>query len=593
MMGTPRQHRLGRLTVHPDRILGIVVAVVLAVLVLLPLAVVLLHILWPGMLAGDRGLGDLSVLGDIVTRPLWRVSLTNSLTLATGTMLLGGLLGSGLAYLRHTYRFHGAAMLDTAAWVLLITPSFIVSQGWILFANRGGLLAEVTGTTWVSDLVFSPTGLILVMSLKNFPLAYLAVSAAMLWNVDDLTSAARLSGASGLRAWATIRVPLLFPAIASGAVLVFVDTIGDFGLPASLATVYRFPTLPYTIFVAINQSPIRFDLAGVLSAYLTLILAAAVALQFRLLRGSFFDFLSGRARPPARRRPQGHLALTGLVASVLGLAFLIPVGTSVVVSFMATLSGGLAVDNLTLAHYADALAATGPLREALRNSMVIAAIAAGLSLLVGGLATYVLTFGHSRLSRLIDATSTISLAVPGVILGVGMIFVWNQPWLDRMGLSLYGHPLILVLAAVAGAVPYVVRVMVGSVAQVSASQLEAAALQGASLPRRLRTILVPLTAAAVTSAGLAAFGSAVFDLAVTTILQPPNFALLPVAILRQFEQGLFGVSTAMTVIATSLTVAVIVTVSATVRRRAQRAHHQPADDRRPQRPVGHANGVSS
>lgn len=591
LLSQQRAARHGWPRLNPDRVVGWGVAAVLAVLVLLPLAAVVIQVVWPGLFRGDLTFGDLRVLGDIVTRPLWRVSLTNSLRLATGAMVLGTLIGAGLAYARHTYRFRGAGLLDSAAWVLLITPSFIVAQGWILFANRNGLLASATDITWVADAIFTPEGLTFVMALKNYPLAYLTVSAAMLWNVDDLTSAARLQGASPWRSFRTVRLPLLFPAIASGAVLVFVDTIGDFGLPASLATVYRFPTLPYTIFVAINQSPIRFDLAGVLSAYLTLILVAAVWVQFRLMRRSFFDFLTGRATPPILARPRFAPALSAIAFGFLGLAFVVPVGTSLLVSLMESIPAGPSVDNLTLEHYRVALRAEGPLLGALRNSLVIAAVAAVAALILGLLASYVLTFGRSSVSRLIDATSTLSLAVPGVILGVGTIFVWNQPWLDRLGLNLYGRPTILVLAAVAGAVPYVVRVTLGAMAQVPGSFLDAAALQGAPLRRRLRTILAPLTVTAVASAGLAAFGSAVFDLAITMILRPPGFAILPHAITRQFEQGFFGVSTAMTVLATVATVSVIVTVNGLVRRRVRRVHHATGDpDVLPVRLVGQSEG---
>lgn len=577
---------------HPDRTLGRWVAGVLAVLVLLPLAAVVLQVVWPGLLAGDWRVGDVRILGDITSRPLWRASLLNSLRLAAGTMVLGTLIGAGLAYLRWSYRFRGAGLLDTAAWVLLITPSFIVSQGWILFSVRGGLFTSLTGSTLVADLVFNPTGLTVLMSLKNFPLAYLAVSAAMLWNVEDLAHAARLAGASPLRVARTVRIPLLFPAILSGAVLVFVDTIGDFGLPASLATVYRFPTLPYTIFVAINQSPIRFDLAGVLSTYLTLILALAVWLQFRLTRRSFFDFITGTARPRELLRPRTAPLLTGVVGLFLTLAFVIPVGTSVIVSLQGSIAAGLDPANLSLANYREVLEPGGLFRTSLRNSFTIAAIAAVLSLILGGLAAYLLTFGRTATTRLIDATSTISLAVPGVILGVGTIFIWNHPVLDRFGLALYGRPSILVLAAVAGAVPYVVRVTLGAMSQVPAAMLDAAALQGAGLYRRLRTVLVPLTVPALASAGLAAFGSAVFDLAITSILRPPGFAVLPHTITRQFEQGFYGASTAMTVIATALTVLVIVVVGRVARRIAT-STAAPAVDPAPEDPVIPATAVAA
>jgi len=125
-----------------------------------------------------------------------------------------------------------------------------------------------------------------------------------------------------------------------------------------------------------------------------------------------------------------------------------------------------------------------------------------------------------------------------VLLGIGYIFVWNAPAVDRAGLSLYGTEDILVLAGIAGAVSTALRVLLGAMAQMPHSMLAAAALQRADLTRRITTILVPLTAAALVSATLTAFASAVFDLAINSILRPSRLQVLPVYVnfTRVFRQ---------------------------------------------------------
>lgn len=116
------------------------------------------------------------------------------------------------------------------------------------------------------------------------------------------------------------------------------------------------------------------------------------------------------------------------------------------------------------------------------------------------------------------------------------------------------------LAGIAGSVPIAIRVLLGAMAQVPASMLSAAALQGAGLGRRIVTIVLPLIAAALLSATLTAFGSAVFDLAINSILRPPRLDVLPVHVNRAFEQGLFGAATAATLIAGSATIIIIFVV---------------------------------
>ena len=558
--------RLSRRRLSPDTVLGIAMSALLVVLIVAPMTMVLIQALFPGALNGQWAFAGVDNLLQIFQRRLWQVSLINSLELAFGTALMGGLIGTALAMLRHSVRFRGAVALDACTWALLVMPSFVIAQGWILFAIRDGVAAQWFGLDGLPALIFSPLGLIGIMSLKNYPFAYLAVSAALQWHVREYGHAAQLCGAKPGRVLTTVRLPMLLPAILSGAVLVFIDTIGDFGLPAALATSYRFPTLPYTIYAAINQSPIRFDLAGVLSFYLVIILAVAVSLYFWLLRRSRHDFLTARARAHTPARHAYSPLATALTILFLMIALGIPMGTSLGVSLTERVGAGLSAENFTLAHYQAALADGSRLRQALGHSLSIATLAALGSLAVSLCAAYLLTFSRFSLNRLIDITCTATLAVPGVIIGVGFIFVWNHPIADALGVRLYGHPAILVLASMAGAIPIAIRVVLGAMGQVPASFLQAASLQGASLGRRLLTILVPLCGAALLSAGLAAFGTSVFDLAITSLLHPPGYEVLPVTIDRLFQQGDYGLSTAFTLVAGITVVALILLTHVLVRR---------------------------
>lgn len=557
--------RFPRQRLAPEDWLGIAVVAALVVLVLAPMAAVLLQAFVPGAFSGQsRGIGFGGLL-EIFERPLWRRALWNSMFLATIAAVIGGLMGSGLAILRHSSRLALGPALDVAAWAIIILPSFILAQGWILFASRGGLANQWFGLGFVPDLVFNPWGLAAVMSLKSFPFAYLTVSAALQWRMDDYTHAARLNGAGPLQVLLTVRLPMLLPAVLSGALLIFIDVLGDFGLPAALATTYRFPTLTYAIYVAINQSPIRFDLAGVMAFYITGIMLLAVIAYFRVLRSRRYDFLGARARlAPVEARNMALLP-NAIAFFALAFALLIPIGSSVLVSFTDRIARGIAIDNFTLRHYGYVLETGGAFLSALWTSTGIAAQAAIGSGLIAAAAAYVLTFSGFRLNRLIDLTCTLSLAVPGVVLGIGYIFIWNAPLVDRAGLSLYGHPFILVLAGIAGAVPIAVRVLLGAMAQVPNSMLQAAALQGAGLARRIGTIVVPLIAAALVSATLTAFGAAMFDLAINSILRPARLDVLPVYVNRAFEQGEFGAATAATLLAGGLTVAIIACISTAAR----------------------------
>lgn len=532
---------------------GWFVLAVLFLLILLPLAAVIVQVLLPGIFFGNWNIGDLSLLLEVFTRPLWLASMKNSLFLGVGTTVLATMLGVALAMIRMRWEFKTARLLDLAVWILIITPSFILAQGWVMFASADGLAHEWLGWSWLSSLVFQPTGLVVVMALSKFPLAYLAVSSALEWKVDRLGEAARLCGGSAWTVWRTIELPILVPAICSGAMLVFIDTIGDFGLPASIAAVFRFPTLPYSIYSALYTSPIRFDMAGVLSFYLVLFIVLAMSLQFYVMRKSRYDFLSGRAtRTTPRPVKRGGVFLAiGNVAFLL-VVIGIPFGSNVLMSISDPAGG------VTLHHYSLLFENGGPLFDGLLHSLGIASIAAIVGLFIGFLVAYVLTYSQFAYRRWVDVISLVSLAVPGVVLGIGYIFVWNQRWLEPLGLLLYGTPWILVLASVAGAVPIITRVIVGAMAKVPVQLLSAAQMQGASFGDRVRSVLFPLIKGSLVAAGLAAFGSSVFDLAAASILYPPDFMTLPVFINKAFEHLKFAYAAAATLTGGGLVVLIIV-----------------------------------
>lgn len=541
---------------------GWFVTLLLWILVLGPLIAVLLQVAIPGFFSGNRQFGRLDLLLEVFRRPLWQRALYNSLVLSISTAIMGTLLGAGLAMIRSRWHFPTARWLDVSVWLLLVTPSFIIAQGWVLFAAHNGVAAQLLGVDLLSSFIFHPVGLIVIMTLSKFPLAYLAVHAALDWLVDDLSHAARLSGASPLRTWLTIRIPLLKPAIMSGLLLVFMDAIGDFGLPAAISAVYRYPTLPYAIYSAIYTSPIRFDMAGVLSFYLILIILIAITLQFYMMKRARYDSLTARAmRIGSIRMASNSYAATICNVLFLFVAIGIPIGSTVLISFVHLPSAGLSLENLTGVHYAKLFASDSLFVDSLLRSIKIASTAAIAGLLLGLTITYVLVFAHFRFKPLLEAVSLVSLAVPGVVLGIGYIFIWNQKWLAPLGLQLYGKSSILVLAAIAGAIPIITRMIAGTMATIPRTMLEVAQLQGIPLTGRIFSILLPLCQSALVTAALSAFGASMFDLAVNSILFPPGQLLLPVMINKAFENLEFGYAAAATMVGGAIVTTMIMVLN--------------------------------
>ena len=240
-----------------DNTAGFSILVILTVLVLLPLAAVLFQVICPGLDFRKLDLSNLSLLLQVFARPLWKKAFFDSFFLSVGTTIMGLILAAFLAHIRGHYAFWGARMIDVCSWILMIVPSFILAQGWVYFSSGNGIAKAWFGLDGVSRFIFNYWGLVTVMVLCKYPLAYITIKNAMEWYPARLVYAARMNGASSFRAWRDVQLPLCIPAYCSAAMLIFMDTVGDYGMSSTITAVYSFPTLPYTIYSAICSSPCK------------------------------------------------------------------------------------------------------------------------------------------------------------------------------------------------------------------------------------------------------------------------------------------------------------------------------------------------
>ncbi len=524
------------------------VFVVLFILVLLPLATVLFQILCPGMDFTKFSISNLSLLINVFTRPLWRKAFFNSLKLASATTVVGLILATILAWIRTHYASRFNKLIDLTAWILMIVPSFILAQGWVYFSSGNGIAKIWLGMSHINEFIFSFKGLVLVMVLCKWPMAYIAIRTSLEWEPSRLMHAARMNGASKLQALRSIQFPLMIPALCSAAMLIFMDTVGDYGLSSTITAVYSFPTLPYTIYSAICSSPARFDMAGVLSLCLLILIILAMFVQYKALGKRKYDFLdNGTEKSEEKKLTKTKTILLEIFGGLFCLVALgVPIGSNVIMSFSGSIS--LTGFSFTLDNYKNVLSGTSTLVQGIRNSLSLASIAAIFGLLIAFCTAYVLTYSTSKLKKVIDMTTLIAMAVPGVVLGIGYIFVWNQAFLVPLHLHLYGTPSVLVLAVIASAIPLINRVLVAGMAKIPKSFLIAAEMQGAGLFTKIKTILLPLLHDSSVSAVLSAFGGSIFNLAITTILYPPNFSTLPVWISDSYNDLKFGQASAATIV---------------------------------------------
>ena len=522
--GLPAGGRIGRRTGGPRPGWGERVGWTLAVVG--PLAFLVVFFAWPVATLMGRGLApdgvlDLSGFGEVLTRErTWRI-LTQTLaqaTLATAVCVALGIPGALVLYRR---AFPGRDLLRGVVTVPFVLPSVVVGVAFHALVTRGGPL---------EDLGLDGTLSAVVAALAFFNYGLVVRTVGTMWSRLDprAVEAARALGASPMRAFATVTLPALAPAIASAASLTFlfcataygvVLVLGGVGIGTIETEIYRLTTQYLDLRGAAVLSVVQL---GVIALALWVAERARAATQTRLrLRTE---------APTSRLRAADAPALAVTTVTVVGL-LVAPMAVLVMRSLQRD-------GAWTLANYTD-LGTTGgrsallvTVWEAAVNSVSVAVAAAAIALTLGVAVCLVVSRRpRSRaLARVItglDAAFMLPLGVSAVTVGFGFLITLARP-----PLALTRSWWILPLAQAVVAVPLVVRTLLPALRAIDPRQREAAAALGAGPGRVLLSVDGPqLLRAGGLAAGFA-LATSLGEFGATSFLARPQEPTLPVVVYR-------------------------------------------------------------
>ncbi len=533
------------------------VAVLVLVLLVLPTLCFLVQAVSPRLF--DQGSAWLtwSNVADAVHTGLGH-AMADSVAVSAGAALLGTAVAAVLAYLAERTTAVGRRLFVLGLWAVLLSPSYLVAVGWEEIVLRSGLLgAAGLWSSGVQHLVLGPVGVAVVLGLKGMPFAYFALAPSVAAVGGDLEHAVRAHGGGRLAVVRTVG-PVLLPALASGLVIVFAESVGDFGVASTIAASAHFPVATYVLYEAISTFPANFGAAAVVGWALVASVATALVLQNLLLRGRSFAVVSGRNRATQRRQLtwRGQCAAVGFAAVVFAAALGVPL-VGVVSSSLLVPFRGLHWSSFTLANYRGLLGVQG-LAGPVRFSGEIAAICSLGTVAFGTVLARTLSSARrGPAARLLDLTLVVAVALPGVVFAAGYIFAYDLPLVTNLGIALYGTVPLLGMAYVANAVPQSTRILLGPFAQVHDSLLAAARVHGAAVGRAWREAVLPLLARPLLWAVLLAFSGLFLELPISELLAPPGVVPVSVAILRVLGKSDIGLGTALSVVAVVFTLLVV------------------------------------
>ena len=472
-------------------------------------------------------------------------ALLNSLKLAGAVALYSLLFALPMAWAVSRTDMPGKALIWLIVLGAFILPPYLGAVGWILLAGPNSGFINVLWR-WASGLhdplvnVYTFNGLALVIALQSFPLIFIFVKSALDLISSEMEDAANILGAGTWTAMRRVTLPLAWPAVLGGAIVVFLEAVALFGPPAIIG-------IPARINVAATQLwqffefPVRVEVAAAYSIPLLLITLGMMGLQRRALgrKGYVAQGGKGGARRLIRLGPWRYVML-GWCAGVGLIAVAMPMLVLLEASFARAWGRGLRLDNFTLANYRLLLfeqdTAIASIWHTLWYSAAAASAAVALALLVA--------YGaHRRLVPFAGVLGFLAMApfvIPGIVMAIGFYAVFAAP-----PLSLYGTPWILIFAFIARFLPIAYTSASSAMGSLHPEMEEAARILGCGRLATIRRITVPLLRRTLLGGWLIVFIVATRELSAAIFLVGPNTRTMAVLLYDLSEAGNFEVLAAL------------------------------------------------
>ncbi len=469
-------------------------------------------------LSGEGGI-SLENIRWLLETPRVHLALRHSLWVsaaATVIALIGGLV---LAVITTQTDLPGRGILRVLFLSPLVIPPQVLALAWIQWAGPVGYLQQglrsVLGRQGALWSLYTPGGIILLLSLFTLPIAYLTLVAGLSRIQKQTQEAARLDGANLLQVWLYITLPLLRPYVGAAVVLAFLGALGNFGIPALLAIPGRYITLPTLLYQeVINFSGDGFGRSAALAMLFGLPAILFLGVQ---QQGRFQEGLD-----PTHESPQRYCLgwIRWLWSGILlGITLLVIVGPLFAMTSTALLRAyGLPLvgSNLTLEHFRFVIFDLERARRATVHSLGLASGAALLSSSVAVILGYALTRLKTPLLGVLSLIVDLPYALPGIIFALSLILVWLPSPLP--GLTLYGTLWLILIAYLGRFLAFALQPIQAAWRSLDTSLEEAASMDGADIIQSFRYVLLPLITPALTAAMLLVFLQSFAELTLSALL---------------------------------------------------------------------------
>jgi len=536
----------------------ILFAAVLCVLIVLPMSWLIYY-----SLVDRAGAFTLDNFRQLVSDDAFLEPLITTVILATSSAIICCLVAAPMSWLvartdiplRRTVR-----ALVTASFV---TPPFLGAIAWeLLAAPNSGLINKawrvLTGMPQDEYLfnIYSLPGLIFVISCYTFPYVFVLMANALDRIPGELEDASSILGG---RTWITARritVPLVLPALLAGALVAFLQAMTLFGSPAILAIPAGFHTMTTKIWSLFNYPP-KPELAAAASVPLLVLTIALLRAEHLILGRRGYSVVSGKQGNPrlVKLGVWKWLALT-FVFVVLMCPVFLPYGALFNATFSKIATTPIWFDNFTLHNIHFVFFELSATKLAVQNTFILGASAATLGTIIALVIAYLTTRRAIRGYRTLGFLATAPVAIPGIVLGVGLFLSYARP-----PLVLYGTLWILLIAFITIALPAAYQQMQSAFRSVHTDLEDASRILGSTRLRTLRDITAPLLRTSVIATWCFIFVGVIRELSAAIMLFTSETKVISVLIFDLNESGDLGAISVLGLLMLAITFAVVIAVN--------------------------------
>jgi len=494
--------------------------------------------------------------------------LWNALFLATVVTIASVSVGVALALVLGRTDLPGKSVFD----LLVIMPMFLSPfTGMIAWIALGSVKTGFINGTLIAVAkwfgfemqplvnIWSYTGVVWVMFLFFTSLVYLFTVSSLRSMDTSLEESARTNGATAMQTLLRITLPMQLPAILSSALLVFILAAEMYTIPGLIGSTVGFTTLPWRIYQDSTAFPVRQAHAAAAGTMLLMFAIFGVWLQRRITRlSSRYVTISGKGfRSIPLKLGKWKVLAFALVLGYVLCADILPISGLLISSLMKYSAPVITLEIFTLEHYKQIFTLQNIL-DALWNTTWLAVLSGVACVLMGFMISHMDVRRPGRATKLLAFLGVLPVAVPGLVYGIGLLWIYIQT-------PLYGTAWVLLFAYIAKFLPYGIMTSRSGILQLHPEMEESARMSGASSLRTLQFVTMPLMKTTLIAILVFVMLQSIKELSASVLLYTQKSQVLSVLTWHYMDAGNYQFAAAIGVVQTVMMMMLVVMTRAVFR----------------------------